>query len=180
MTGSTVSVDLGDATNVLVFDGADGSSPAPEPMPGKVLLVTFARSPDELLAGLASGDTVETRVIAVGDGVRSTAGASVGPVTTVEHPADLTELGIRVGRGLEDWSDRGFLLEFHSLTALLEHCDLERAFRFLHVLTGQLTQTDATARFHLDPDAVDDTAVATVHSLFDSVLRETDGEWVLD
>lgn len=181
MAGATVTDELGDVTNVLVLGGAEASPPTLSPSAERVLLVTFTHAPDELLAELGGCvGTRTTRVVAVGDGVRSAATANAGPVTTIEHPADLTELGIRLGRALDDWADHEFLLEFHSLTALLEPCDVERAFRFLHVLTGQLSRTDATARFHIDPDATDDDAVATIRSLFDAVLREEGGEWTLD
>lgn len=183
MGGVTVTDELADSTNVLVLGGAERSSPAPPSLPKageKLLLITFGEPPDDLLSELGyQNDTSETRVVAVGDGVRSAAAASAGPVTTIEHPADLTELGIRVGRTLDAWPGSEVVVEFHTLTELLEHCDVERAFRFLHVLTGQLSRADATARFYLDPEQPDASTMATLRPLFDNVLREEDGEWVL-
>ena len=176
----TTADELVDATNVLVLGSSDSTGPPPLPPVERVLLVTFSDPPDELLANVrAEASPREARIVAVGDGARSAAAADaadVGPLTTVEHPADLTELGIRVGQTLDDWGDESLLVDFHSVTALLEHTTVERSFRFLHVLTGQLSKAGATAYFHLDPEANDQSAVATVRPLFDEVLRY-DEEW---
>lgn len=188
--------EVADATNVLVLASGE-ETPAPVPPAAFdpsveepfVLLVTCSRPPAALLSPLRRtvGRPASTRVVAVGDGVRSAAEGSTGaaaapdadgPVATVEHPADFTELGIRVRRAMEAWDGEGpLLVSVDSLTALLEHASVERTFRFLHVLTGQLSGTADTAQFYLDP-AVDDRSLATLRPLFDAVLRRDGETWV--
>jgi hypothetical protein len=181
MGATTASEELADAANVLVLASAEEALELPLPSADTVLLVTFSRPPDDLLGAVrAEAAPSNVRVVAVGEGARSAA-ASAGddaPVAAVEHPADLTEIGIRFGQVLDAWDGQGrFLVVFHSVTVLLEHVSVERAFRFLHVLTGQLTQVGAVAHFYLDLDAHDDAAVATVRPLFDAVVRRDGEEW---
>lgn len=178
------------ASNVLVL--ASGATPERQLCtgllcPGRevpVLSVTFTEPPDERMATVRSelGSPADTRVIAVGESARSAASAATdaAPVTTVEHPADLTELGIRIGTVLDEWDGEPFAVCFHSLTDVLEHTSVQRLFRFLHVTTAQLSRADAVAHYHLDPDVPDDAALATLRPLFDRVVRRVDGEWVVD
>lgn len=150
-----------------------------------VVLVTFERPPNQRAQAVREklGAPDAMRVVAVGESARTvgaTEGPTDGPVAVVEHPGDLTELGIRLSEALEDWQDRDDLVVcFHSLTALLDHATVERAFRFLHVLTSRLQAAEATAFFHLDPEAHDPSAVATLQPLFDGILQYEDGEWTM-
>lgn len=150
---------------------------------GTVILVTFDQPPDQRAESIReiTGHPDDMRIVAVGDSARSAAargGATVGPMVTVEHPDDLTELGIRLGQTLDEVEHVDDLVVcFHSLTALLDHTPVERAFRFLHVLTSRLNNAGATSFFHLAPGAHDPSDVATVQPLFDGILRNEDGEW---
>lgn len=101
-----------------------------------------------------------------GQGAAIEGEASVRQVGT---PADLTGLGIAIRDHLESPAGR-VVVCFHSLTSLLQYVDLETAYEFLHVLTGQLYTADALAHFHLDPDAHDEQTVTTLTSLFDAVV----------
>lgn len=182
MGATTAEEELRDAANVLVLATPEEASELPLPSAATVLLISYSHPPDDLLADVrARASPSETRVVAVGEGSRSVAASadSSAPVAAVEHPADLTEIGIRFGQALDGWDGEGrFLVEFHTLTALLEHADVERVFRFLHVMTGQLTQAGAVANFYLDPDVHDESAVATIRPLFDEVVRRDGEEWV--
>lgn len=106
-------------------------------------------------------------------------GSSVS-VTSVSNPGDLTGLGIKVSQCLSSWeeADGELGLCFRSLTTLLQFADVERVFQFVHLLTQRVEAAGARAHFHMDPNAHDDQAVATLRSLFDDV-RElgADGEW---
>ena len=94
----------------------------------------------------------------------------------VEEPADLTGLGITISERLTDWSPDSLLI-FESLTVLLEYVDLKRVFRFLHVLVNRVKATGAVAHYHLDPGEHDDRTVATLTSLFDTVVAYENGRW---
>ena len=97
-------------------------------------------------------------------------------VETVSDPADLTGLGVRLTEALKHWhdNDNRTVLCFHSLTALLQYTDVQRIFRFLHVLAGRLTSRDAVGHYHLDPTVCDDRTLNTFKTLFDAVVRVDD------
>jgi hypothetical protein len=97
----------------------------------------------------------------------------------VGEPADLTGLGITVSEQLTNWEQEESLLMFESLTTLLDHVELKRLFRFLHVLVNRVRATGSTAHYHLDPTAHDDRTIATLTSLFDAVVAYEDGRWQL-
>jgi len=101
-------------------------------------------------------------------------------VDAVLDPADLTTLGIRISEQLSGGEvpmSNPFVC-FHSLTELLEATDLNRAFRFLHLLTRRLSLAGAIAHFHLDPETCDEKTIETLRPLFDAVLEvDEDGTW---
>lgn len=91
---------------------------------------------------------------------------------TVSTPADLTGLGIAVTTYLEEWAgtDRRSVLYFDSVTILLQYVELQSAFRFLHTLITRMQENDATGIFPFNAAAHDDQTVATLQSLFDTIL----------
>lgn len=157
----------------------------------RVLAISYTRSADEVLESWRnqSGGTPEAlAVVTVGEMTRSAAVSAgtpeVGETTAVESlesPDDLTGLGIVIGQQLTRWEDgdEPVYLCFDSLTVLLQYVDLQRAFRFLHVLSGRVAGFGVHAHYHLDPTAVDDRTVATVTSLFDAVVRYEDDTWLV-
>lgn len=64
---------------------------------------------------------------------------------------------------------------FDSITALLQYTTVEKAFRFLHVLTNRVRRTGATAHYHLIPGTHDEQALATLGTLFDARIDATAG-----
>jgi len=154
----------------------------------RALFVTLADAPDDRLAALrahADGtDPERVGFVAADDSARSTSGTTVEcqgtriRIETVSSPGDLTGLGIETSSFLARWGDdRPIRVCFHSLTTLLQYVDVERAFRFLHVLTGRFDEAGARAHFHLDPGAHEPREVNTLKPLFDAVVAFEDGEW---
>ncbi|WP_162994016.1 DUF7504 family protein [Halalkalicoccus subterraneus] len=88
---------------------------------------------------------------------------------TVRSANQLVELGIAISLYLEDWTTGRTLVCVHPLETLLARNDTETVFRFLHVLTGRVTGTNATGRFSLDPTAVDERTARTLEPMFDSI-----------
>lgn len=114
-------------------------------------------------------------VVGVDDAVREGSDEAVdGVVETSESPDDLTGIGIALSEYLSSWGseDGDVVVCFDSLTALLQYVSLERAYRFLHVLTGRAAAVGARAHYHLDPGAHEDRTLATLTSLFDAVVDE--------
>ena len=155
-----------------------------------VLSVTLTDSPDDRMAAwdlYLDGEPNRTAFVNVGDPTRSV--AAVAPsidvpgrsvtVESVSSPGDLTGLGIKVSSVLSDWSDDGndISICFHTVTALLQYVDLQRAFRFLHVLESRFDAIGAVSHFHMDPTAHDEREINTLTTLFDSVIELDDGEW---
>jgi hypothetical protein len=86
-------------------------------------------------------------------------------------------LGITVSEYLSKHGGTNTMVSFDSLTSLLQYVELQRAFRFLHVLANRVKTAGAVAHFHMDPGAHDEQAMATLSSLFDAVAEFDDGEW---
>jgi hypothetical protein len=103
-------------------------------------------------------------------------------VTTVENPSDLTGIGIELSEMLSAMAkatgeDEHLVFCFDSITSLLQYAELQRTFRFLHVVTGRIKAVGGVGHFHVDPDAHDDREIATLKGLFDAVLEvDVDGE----
>jgi hypothetical protein len=175
--------ELADAANVLVLSGRLDSDARVSylddlvtPDLSNLLVVSFADDPARWLDDwTADGGPPETTVL-VEEVERDGAGSYPDVERIVEEPADLMGLGITVSERLTDWGT-GSLLIFESLTVLLEHVELKRAFRFLHVLVNRVKATGATAHYHLDPDQHDDRTIATLTSLFDTIVAYEDGSW---
>lgn len=93
---------------------------------------------------------------------------------------DLTGVSIAVSRYLDRWDDgRPITACMDSLTAMLQYTDTDRVFRFLHTITGRFMAVGASSHVHLDPATQDDQTVATLSTLFDSVVKRDDGEWTV-
>lgn len=97
-------------------------------------------------------------------------------VRVVEDPDDLSGVAIAMDASFERWrreraADAHRSVCFDSVTNLLDHVDLETAFRLVHVLQHRASQVGAAAHFHLSPHAHDEQTVATVRSLFDVALE---------
>lgn len=130
-----------------------------------VLWVSFERSPDECLSACPTADA--DRVVLSAGGSAADPPAPDVTVDTVSTPSDLTALGIKLSQFLST-TEGEITVCFGSLTALLEHVDLETAFEFLHTVTRQCYDAGARIHFHVDPAAHDDATVATIASLCDA------------
>lgn len=154
-----------------------------------LLLVSFVESADERLEVLSQLPPAErdVKLICMGEpkGTEATDRAEGAvpreevTVTAISDSTDLFRLGVHLSRALEEAEGQPTLC-LHSLTALVGLMDLQRVFRFLHVLSGRIKSVDGQAHFHLDPDAVDERASSTLRPLFDLVVRFEDGRYTLE
>ncbi len=163
--------------DLLAVDGEDGRA---------VVIVSLSDTPERRVDRWQSttGDLPrELRFVTTDDLARSRPDTAepgtVISVETVSSPRDLTGLGIAISNHLDRIGDDhdGIAFCFDSLSTLLNHADREPVYKFLHVLTAQLRSVDATAHFHIDPDAHRDQDVRAITSLFDTeVVATDDGE----
>jgi hypothetical protein len=158
-----------------------------------LLVVSLAGTPDRILdtwgrygglpenVGVVTAD--ETRSAAASSGSGSIQGpdGSTVSTTTVSGPGDLTGIGIKISQCLSAWRDNDAttVLCFDSLTTLLQYADLQRVFRFLHMLTRQVRDVGGLAYFHIDPGAHDERTISTVENLFTDRFEydEATEEW---
>lgn len=177
-----------DAVDVACTDLVSGGQPAAE----NVLLVCLQQPLDQRLEVLRrhGGDLpAEITVVTAGDGLRSTdstrggedaiaASGSTVRTTIVSGPGELSGLGHTIGEMISSWDDgTQNRMCFHSITALLQYADLSRVFRVLHVLTRHVDTVDGVAHYHIDPTAHDAQTLATIETLFDTVIEYEDGDW---
>lgn len=166
---------------------------ATAPSEANVLYVTFTGAPDERLEEWARyhGNERPARVgfVTVGESTRSSTeattieGAPGSEVTvrTVSSPGNLTSIGIKASQYLAEWeaTENRTVICFDSLTTLLQYADVQRVFRFLHVITGRVRSTGSDAHYHVDPTAHDPRTLNTLKTLFDG-MAEWDGEgWIV-
>lgn len=176
-----------DAETVLVLaDGSAGEHACESllgaaPAQSRALHVTFGSTPDECLTRWrdVTASPGAIGVVAVGDGARSTAadGVSVDQVSIepVTEPADLTGVNIALSGFLSRWEGGPIAACVHSLSAMLEHVSVERAFRFLNDATGRLKAADVYAHAHLDRTRHDEATVNALAGLFDAAIA-VDGD----
>ena len=200
MSGGESGEKLIESPSSVEFDGASNVLMLTEPLndkarrsyyrkilPGEpsaldLLAVDYRRTPDQYLdewRRYAGERPRRCGIICVDESTRSNdgwSGMDRGAVACVESPTDLTGLSIKASTYLEDHGDADTLVSFDSLTMLLQYVELQRAFRFLHVLAKRVQTVDAVAHYHMDPKAHDDREMATLSSLFDAIARfEGDG-----
>lgn len=179
---------VGDASNVLLL--------APTFAPGREKWCTalLDHAADESGAVLYVGDVVpgdvvdswrgresspERLVLVVLGDTRSSGetpatigGTEVG-IRTVETPGNLTKIGVELNEVLTDSAEQGLDVTvcFDSLTPLIKYSDVEKVYRFLHVLSSQVKATGAQAHYHLDPGAHDETDVNLLVTMVDAVVK---------
>lgn len=179
MTGITT--ELTGAKNVLLEEPPIGQGrdvctslllgEASEP---NVLFVSFTRQAAACVDQVTAEQVGDVGVITVGDASGAVEDDSVR-TESVSTPSDLTGLGIKIGQFLSTWEPPIHIC-FESLTSMLQYVDYQTAYQFLHSVTGQIHAADATAHFHIDPDAHEDKVVAGITSLFDGRVTIGDDE----
>lgn len=104
-------------------------------------------------------------------------------VRAVENPSDLTGVGIELSELLSGMAnavgdDEHIAVCFNSITSLLQYADVQRTFRFLHVVTGRVKTVGGVGHYHIDPEAHDRKTLATLKGLFNAVAEvDDDGNW---
>jgi len=156
-----------------------------EPGETNVLAVTYTETPSEFVGRwdeVTAASPARGGVVAVGESEQSIDDPAWA-VRTVENPSDLTGVGIELSELLSGMAsaagdDEHIAVCFNSITSLLQYADVQRAFRFLHVVTGRVKTVGGVGHYHLDPEAHDRQTLATLKGLFDAVVEvDDDGNW---
>ncbi|HKL29862.1 MAG TPA: hypothetical protein VJ898_11440 [Natrialbaceae archaeon] len=152
------------------------------------LLVRFTDE-DSLRIGMGDGHNnrqpAKRGVIVVGDGMEARTLAREepdfdDPVVTdaILDPANLQALGTAISRFCQVWAEEGYHITvcFDSLSDVIAIVDPETAFQFVHVLGKRLEAVDATAHFHVDPDAHDESVLGPFEDALDEVFVEFEAD----
>jgi hypothetical protein len=173
---------MSDAKTDTCYDLLGGADPDEIDL----LRVVYHRTPERLLdewAGRMGAQPANTVIVGVDDRVQSNPlgeSTAASDDTNLEvlaaNPNDLTGLGMELNNALTALSktDNHVHVCFDSVTALLQFVDTESAYKFLHMFTGQLHRVDATAHFHMDPDAHETQTVSRLKTTFDDLRRVSD------
>ncbi len=186
--------DLSDVSNVLLLAPSLGSHgravcfdllTETPPAETNVLVISYTQTPGEFVddwTDHVGTPPIRGGVVSVGQG-EAGAEDSSWAVKSVENPSDLTGVGIELSEFLSGIASTAEEREhiavcFNSVTSLLQYADLQRVFRFLHVVTGRIKTVGGVGHFHLDPDAHDEQTLATLKGLFDAVVEvDENGGW---
>lgn len=189
--------ELADVSNVLLLApslGGRGSAVCHDllaqtpPSETNVLAVTYTDTPVEWVDDWLDHvgvSPVRGGIVSIGQVEKSIDDPSWA-VKTVENPTDLTGVGIELSELLSGMStaaadEEHIAFCFDGITSLLQYADLQRAFRFLHVVTGRVKSVDGVGHYHLDPEAHDRQTLATLKGLFDAVVEvDRDGNWTVE
>lgn len=179
--------ELSDVSNVLLLAPSLGSqgddicldliSQTP-PSETNVLVISYTDTPQEWVQRWIDHvgvSPVRGGIVSIGQS-DATVDDPSWAVKTVENPADLTGVGIELSELLSGMAtaagdDDHIAVCFDGVTSLLQYADLQRAFRFLHVVTGRVKTVGGVGHFHLDPEAHDRQTLATLKGLFDAVIE---------
>lgn len=185
-----MSLSSSSPTNTLIERPASGGPESEvydvldRPAETNLLAISYRRGPDEWFRNWrthAGSLPSEVGFVDVGETTRSTAagspsGTAAEPlpfVDAVADPADLSRLGIRISQYLESWTgnDRQTVVYLDSVTALLDHVETERAFRFLHLLAGRVESVDGRGYYLFDPSAHDDRSLTLLREFADATVE---------
>lgn len=123
------------------------------------LLVTTTRSAPRLLNDAEGVIAVDCTPVEVdGEGI-----------TSVGSPADLTGISMPVSEFLRDAGRP--VVGFDSLSTLLMYAEVEPVFRFLSVLTTQVSSTDGLGVYTISEGGHDGEIVRTFRQLFDGCVE---------
>lgn len=135
------------------------------------------------IAVIGSGDFKRSAAATAPEEPRSVGANESIHLEELESPGDLTGLGILLTEYLNDFAQQKWdsgatemSVCFDSLTYLLQYADLQRVFRFLHVITNRITSEGALAHYHVDPVAHEPQTLGTLRALFDAVVDTTTGD----
>lgn len=140
-----------------------------------VLLVTYDRSPEQLLAAWHARvdvDPAELGIVSVRDADDESGAIDGTSVVSLTRPVSLGRLQTAIHLFVDGWDDAPTVVCFDSITAVLDHAGRVATFRFLRSLLVRLTEATVDSHFHLDPVAHDERTVATLRPLFDVVVGD--------
>lgn len=148
---------------------------------GIMVITTGGRTTDVIDDLDRRVETLDREHIGVIDCSGSDGQRAIADVAThrVSSPSDLTGISIGTAKLFEHFSTYDISNVRHgliSVSTLLQYLEVETVFKFLHVYTRRISETDGLGVFTLDSGSHDAQTVNTIKGEFDGLieLRETD------
>lgn len=100
-------------------------------------------------------------------------------IQRVSSPGDLTGISIGTAKLMKQFTHKDISSVRHgliSISTLLQYLDLHTVFKFLHIYTTRITDTQGMGLFTIDDDSHDPQTINTLSNEFDGIveLRETE------
>ena len=95
-------------------------------------------------------------------------------VRSLTSPRDLTGIGVSTAKLFRKISEQNVSKVRHgfiSISTLLQYLDIETVFKFLHIYTRRISDTDGFGVFTYDPTAYDTQTLNTLTRLFDGTAE---------
>lgn len=149
-----------------------------EDVQSNILAVTVSRPANQWLAAWdrASETTpANGAIIDVTSQPSDDMTAGTFSIETVDVPPDLTAIAIRLFEYIDAWpagSSYQTSICFHSLTPLLQYKSTQRVSKFVHKLTDEIDDRDASIHYHMDPAAHKSATIETYASMVDAVVED--------
>jgi len=101
----------------------------------------------------------------------------------VTSPLDLTSMGIKFSRMVEDMWKEGVMADppgpmpppirlcVHSVSTLLMYAQLDVTYRFLHVITNRVKKLEGIGIYTLNSESFDERTVSTIKQLMNTVIE---------
>jgi hypothetical protein len=144
-----------------------------------VLVITTRYSAQQVLADLETLVDTDNLVLGVVDCVtrrQNRAYEDDRRVKYVTSPAALTRIGIKFSEFIKELRVRDIertRVVLDSLSTMLPYANTESAFKFVHVLAGQIDDADALGLHVFEPAAHDEEKQRTLAELFDGRVTVT-------
>ncbi|MCX9011647.1 MAG: recombinase RecA [Candidatus Methanoperedens sp.] len=96
-------------------------------------------------------------------------------IKTVDHPVDLTGIGVRISQFFEEYSMikniQKVQLCINSLSMLLVYSNIRTVYRFLHVFTRRIKEAGGLGVYVMESGIHDMGSIATLSQLFDGIIE---------
>lgn len=147
-----------------------------------VLHVTLSKTSREIMDEWYRANEMfpdQLAIICVADSGQST-GQTVRSDSFIRYPyiahvdsiTDLDKIGTTTISLFDRWerSNNETIIDFDSIDPLLDHCEPEQVFRFLHIFKNWVNSIDGTCFYRFDVSTVDEGIVKTYRELFDVTI----------
>lgn len=97
----------------------------------------------------------------------------------VRAPSDLTGIGIGITKGFERFREQGYdrgRVALASLSTMLNYTDRQTVFKFCHVLSARLDNSEYVGLFTIDDTAHDDQTMGVLKQAFDGMVEIREDE----